>query len=478
MKPTLFFPALLSLSAFAKAEPPINELLRDGLYAEEVSRDAETAAKHYGEVLERYASQRQFAATAIFRLAEVRRKQGRKDDAIALYQRLLAEFPESGPQVTLAKENLTALGGKPAVPAPAMDQEAADLARIRSLEASSPDVAMSPDTMGKAIKQGHLSVASHLLEKGIDPNVIIRGETPLYLAAESGNLAICELLIKAGAKLNPPTQTQPLTAAVRHDLSKIADLLIKQGADVNHLPYFGSDSHAYTALVTALLASNQPMVKKLLAAGADPNRCDPRYSISPLHFAVVSSNQELLRMLLEAGGDPGIQVKQHTSINGTEYKPGDTPLAVATDTGAVDSMKLLLPKAGAPALTELLSRAVLKRSLAAVKMLLDAKADPSTTMAGETLPLFLYVVETGDLEMTQAFLDHGADPNLGSQEDGRRFTALRVAVESGGDHSVAMTEMLLAAGARPDAAWINELSGKLERQQVQKIRRGPAAGHR
>ena len=183
MKPTLFFPALLLLSPFSAAETPVNELLRDGLYAEEVSRDAEAAAKHYSAVLDRYAGQRQFAATAIFRLAEVRRKQGRKDDAIALYQRLITEFPDLKDQVGPAKESLAALGGKPAATTPAMDQEAADLARIRSLEASSPDLAMSPDTMGKAIKQGHLRVVSHLLEKGIAHP---EADQPCHRSARSG----------------------------------------------------------------------------------------------------------------------------------------------------------------------------------------------------------------------------------------------------------------------------------------------------
>lgn len=123
MQPTPLAPQRLRLlfaaacwflpNATARAqEPPLSDLLRDGLYAEEVTRDAEAAAKQYEQVLARYAEQREFAATALFRLAEVRRKQDRKDDAIQLYQRFLTEFPDSATQAKLARENLATLGAK------------------------------------------------------------------------------------------------------------------------------------------------------------------------------------------------------------------------------------------------------------------------------------------------------------------------------------------------------------------------------
>jgi hypothetical protein len=116
---------LLFAAGTARAqEPPLRELLRDGLYAEEVTRDPESAAKSYEQVLARYSEQRAFAASALFRLAEVRRKQDRNDDAIQLYQRLLAEFPAATAETKLARENLAALGGKaPEASGPAGDAE-------------------------------------------------------------------------------------------------------------------------------------------------------------------------------------------------------------------------------------------------------------------------------------------------------------------------------------------------------------------
>jgi tetratricopeptide (TPR) repeat protein len=105
----LFFP----FATTHAEEPALRDLLRDGLYAEEVTRDPDAAAKHYEQLLARYSEQRDFAASALFRLAEVRHKQNRKDDAIQLYQRLLAEFPNAEAETKLARENLAALGGHP-----------------------------------------------------------------------------------------------------------------------------------------------------------------------------------------------------------------------------------------------------------------------------------------------------------------------------------------------------------------------------
>ncbi|MDQ3625055.1 MAG: tetratricopeptide repeat protein, partial [Verrucomicrobiota bacterium] len=81
----------------AAATKDLRQLLQDGLFEEEANRDLEKASAAYGALIEQYSQQRAFAATALFRLAEIRGKQGNKAEAIALHQRLLAEFPNHDP---------------------------------------------------------------------------------------------------------------------------------------------------------------------------------------------------------------------------------------------------------------------------------------------------------------------------------------------------------------------------------------------
>src|SRR5690606_10080443 len=153
-----------------------------------------------------------FAATALFRLAEVRRKQDRKEDAIKLYQQLVTEFPTSEKQVALAKENLTALGAE--IPASGtaspsslpLDDDSKELARIRSLETTSPDRMRLGELLIQAVVRDWLKTATYLLEKGANPNAFGVGDhqstIPLSSAAHTGNLAMCDLLIGHGADVN------------------------------------------------------------------------------------------------------------------------------------------------------------------------------------------------------------------------------------------------------------------------------------
>ena len=85
-------------------------LLRDSLYEEEATRDLTKAAAGYEALLAAWNEVRPTAAAALFRLAEVRRKQDRKEEAVGLYERLLREFPEMEVQGRMARENLAALG--------------------------------------------------------------------------------------------------------------------------------------------------------------------------------------------------------------------------------------------------------------------------------------------------------------------------------------------------------------------------------
>ena len=200
----------LPFSSVRAEEPALRELLRDALYTEEVTRDPEKAAKQYEELLARHDAQKTFAAAALFRLAEVRRKQDRKDDAIQLYQRLIAEFPRAETEIKLAKENLAALGGKlpeaGAAPVPG-NPEDQELARLEAMAVSSPDVLLdSATTLSQAANQGHAKIVKRMLDAGCKP---YQGNA-LENAAYIGNLEIVKLLTNHPDPVPAKTATQAL----------------------------------------------------------------------------------------------------------------------------------------------------------------------------------------------------------------------------------------------------------------------------
>ncbi|MEZ5329105.1 MAG: tetratricopeptide repeat protein [Verrucomicrobiales bacterium] len=84
-------------------------LLQQGLFAEEAEGKLEKAAASYQQIIDDYDAGRAFAVAAIYRLAEVRRKQEQNDQAAQLYQRILAEFAGADPQARLSRENLAAM---------------------------------------------------------------------------------------------------------------------------------------------------------------------------------------------------------------------------------------------------------------------------------------------------------------------------------------------------------------------------------
>lgn len=134
MKPSiLILSVLATLPAQESGRKDLEGLLREALFEEEASQDLTQAAEGYEKLLETYRSQCQFAATALFRLAEVRRKQERPKDAAKLYQQLLAEFPNNDVLARLSRENLLALGEAPPTAETALgllDEEGKEIQRL------------------------------------------------------------------------------------------------------------------------------------------------------------------------------------------------------------------------------------------------------------------------------------------------------------------------------------------------------------
>lgn len=109
-----------------------------------------------------------------------------------------------------------------------------------------------------ALRNGRRDVAMALLAVGADPNLAdSRGTPPLVMAAETGDVQLCEALIGSGARVNGTDKdkgTSPLLAVLQRG---------------------GIESHADT---------KQALVQLLLAAGANPFQADGSGNL-PLHLA-------------------------------------------------------------------------------------------------------------------------------------------------------------------------------------------------
>ncbi len=90
----------------AQSPDPVREALERGLAAEESTRDLAGAAKAYTDAVAAADARRATHATALFRLAEVQRRQGKTNEATELYRRVLAEFPDQAEMVAASRRHV------------------------------------------------------------------------------------------------------------------------------------------------------------------------------------------------------------------------------------------------------------------------------------------------------------------------------------------------------------------------------------
>lgn len=453
---------LLPLAPLRAEDESLRNLLRDALYTEEVNREPDKAAQQYEELLAKLDEQRAFAATALFRLAEVRRKQGRKDEAIQLYQRLIREFPSAGPESKLAAENLATLGAKvPSSGDLSSDEEMAELRRLQGLAINSPDVVNDPKIMENAASNGWLKVIEYLMGLGQDP---YKTEALPY-AADAGYLNVCKRILEIKG---PPPQTvadltlqealrgkrvevlklllankgfdpnrvNALSAAVGvrgHEWSpEITSILVKAGADLNAMPpetvvLDPTNSGLRGApLHQALALGNIAAATYLLDQGCKPDLATPDYNVSPLHYAVTSTDPEMLpivKRLLAAGADANREVSWHRD-DGMPGWSRATPLEMAVSQGNKGAVELLLAAKAETNRKILLKKAILEGNPQVLALLLDAGLDPNAS----TFPILYAPAEV-------PVVDWLVSPN----PDGR---------DSGADVRPVL-ELLLDRGAKP-----------------------------
>ncbi len=129
-------PIILTLS-LAAATNDLASALQKGLFEEEANHNLEAAAAAYQAVSSQFDKDRKLAATAIFRLGEVFRKQGKTNEAVLQYERIVREFSDQETLATLSRQQVSALGrGVATATAAAAAESSAQLTAARAEVAS------------------------------------------------------------------------------------------------------------------------------------------------------------------------------------------------------------------------------------------------------------------------------------------------------------------------------------------------------
>jgi ankyrin repeat protein len=293
------------------------------------------------------------------------------------------------------------------------------------------------------------------------------GETALMTAISGGDISVVQLLVNAGANVNTVEKFHNQTplmyaAAASRNASKMVKLLLSKGADVKPRALYTDWPSQVTseprtqyrsvgglnALLYATRNGCYPCVEDLIAAGADVNVPTPE-GITPLMIALDNEHNDVAKLLMDKGAN----------LNVWDWW-GRTALWIAVDRKAGAGGRggfggfgggLGLGRGGRgrggrggpPAAPPESGPAV--SSLEIINAQLNAGVNPNPEMnfhrpnapgrgrfadneiSTGTTPLFR-AVQNDDLEVIQALLEKGADPNI---------------------NTMGYTAFLLAAGAGP-----------------------------
>ncbi|XP_057330690.1 serine/threonine-protein phosphatase 6 regulatory ankyrin repeat subunit B-like [Microplitis mediator] len=223
--------------------------------------------------------------------------------------------------------------------------------------------------------------------------------TILDLAITVGSIEIIDILLNAGAKINPFTSgIKPLHWAVAQNKYEVVEHLIEHGADINDI----SDSR--TPLQIAVEKENKKIAELLIEKKADINRVGPN-STSAINFAIENNYSELVYILLDAGApvNPGIEVRPPllAAVFARNYELAEHLINLGADVNV--NYKRRTP----------VQLAISRDDRKILELLIKNKADMNISTSMGT-PLHTAVF-SGNLECIKILLKAGADlypPNL------------------------------------------------------------------
>eukprot|EP00747_Dinoflagellata_sp_TGD_P012471 gnl/TRDRNA2_/TRDRNA2_121697_c1_seq1.p1 gnl/TRDRNA2_/TRDRNA2_121697_c1~~gnl/TRDRNA2_/TRDRNA2_121697_c1_seq1.p1 ORF type:complete len:300 (+),score=47.16 gnl/TRDRNA2_/TRDRNA2_121697_c1_seq1:2-901(+) len=197
---------------------------------------------------------------------------------------------------------------------------------------------------------------------------IMKGQTALHVAATVSSPEIVQMLVNAKADINVFDDGNvmcPLICTVYMDQSESAEILLANGADVHLSSMFESDTAASAAGFNAT-----KVLEVCCKHGANVNRPNILGN-SPLQCsAVFWDNPAIIQKLLDCNADPNF-----TSRPKPAFQPMADQAAEAADKGSTSKFHHLVGKSSG---SNALGLAAFNGAVNATKLLLKARADPST----------------------------------------------------------------------------------------------------
>ena len=169
----------------------------------------------------------------------------------------------------------------------------------------------------------HSNIVAVLLDAKADPNRTSAGLSPLFLAAENGDIETVKLLLRAGAGVNAKLHavdrdlkpregdTALIATASPTGTTAVVKALLNAGADVN-----ATAENGKTAVMQAVASDNVAVLRALLEAKPklSARMTDEDSEFDAITLAVGKSNSEMVGMLIDAGADPSVKMDDEVTL--------------------------------------------------------------------------------------------------------------------------------------------------------------------